>query len=108
MTEQNPYIFRIELEDFENKNRYAEYQSFTVEKQNLSIDLISMVTMETQAFLNKNNVMIMKRNFKQWWSTILPIQQNKQPPLFGLHYFWRYNPPLWSAMIVAQSLVYVL
>ena len=67
-----------------------------------------MVTMETQAFLNKNNVMIMKRNFKQWWSTILPIQQNKQPPLFGLHHFWRYNPPLLSAMIVAQSLVYVL
>jgi hypothetical protein len=32
MTEQNPYIFRIELEDFENKNRYAEYQSFTVGK----------------------------------------------------------------------------
>ena len=79
-----------------------------LEKQNLSIDLISMVTMETQAFLNKNNVMIMKRNSKQWWSTILPIQQNKQPPLFGLHHFWRYNPPLLSAMMVAQSLVYVL
>ena len=52
--------------------------------------------------------MIMKRNFKQWWSTILPIQQNKQPPLFGLHHFWHYNPPVLSAMIVAQSLVYVL
>jgi hypothetical protein len=32
MTEQNPYILRIELEDFENENRYAEYQSFTVGK----------------------------------------------------------------------------
>jgi hypothetical protein len=64
--------------------------------------------METQAFSNKNNVMIMKRNFKQWWSTILPIQQNKQPPLFGLHHFWHYNPPVLSAIIVAQSLVYVL
>jgi hypothetical protein len=30
MTEHNPYILRIELEDFENETRYAEYQSFTV------------------------------------------------------------------------------
>ena len=30
MTEHNPYILRIELEDFENEARYAEYQSFTV------------------------------------------------------------------------------
>jgi hypothetical protein len=30
MTEHNPYILRIELEDFENETRYAEYQSFIV------------------------------------------------------------------------------
>ena len=30
MTEHNPYILRIELEDFENETRYAEYRSFTV------------------------------------------------------------------------------
>jgi len=42
MTEQDPYILRIELEDFENENRYAEYQSFTVgnaeSKYRLDID----------------------------------------------------------------------
>jgi hypothetical protein len=30
MTEHDPYILRVELEDFENRTRYAEYQSFTV------------------------------------------------------------------------------
>ena len=42
MTEQDPYILRIELEDFDNENRYAEYQSFTVgnaeSKYRLDID----------------------------------------------------------------------
>lgn len=30
MTEHNSYTLRIELEDFENRNRYAEYQSFKI------------------------------------------------------------------------------
>jgi hypothetical protein len=30
MTEQFPYVLRVELEDFENRTRYSEYQSFTV------------------------------------------------------------------------------
>jgi len=30
MTEHNSYILRIELEDFNNRTRYAEYQSFTI------------------------------------------------------------------------------
>lgn len=42
MTEQFQYILRVELEDFTNENRYAEYQSFTVgnveSKYRLDID----------------------------------------------------------------------
>jgi hypothetical protein len=42
MTEPFPYILRVELEDFENRTRYAEYQSFTVgnaeSKYRLDID----------------------------------------------------------------------
>jgi hypothetical protein len=30
LTEHNSYTLRIELEDFENRNRYAEYQSFKI------------------------------------------------------------------------------
>ena len=30
MTEHNSYILRIELEDFENRTRYAVYQTFTI------------------------------------------------------------------------------
>jgi len=42
MTEHDPYILRVELEDFENRTRYAEYQSFTIgnaeSKYRLNID----------------------------------------------------------------------
>ena len=30
LTEHISYILRIELEDFDNRTRYAEYQSFTI------------------------------------------------------------------------------
>jgi hypothetical protein len=30
MTEHNSYLLRIELEDYDNRTRYAEYQSFTI------------------------------------------------------------------------------
>jgi hypothetical protein len=42
MTEHDPYILRVELEDFENRTRHAEYQSFTIgnaeSKYRLDID----------------------------------------------------------------------
>ena len=42
MTEHDPYILRVELEDFENRTRYVEYQSFTIgnaeSKYRLDID----------------------------------------------------------------------
>ena len=42
MTEHYPYILRVELEDFENRTRYAEYQSFIIgnaeSKYRLDID----------------------------------------------------------------------
>jgi hypothetical protein len=42
LTEHNSYTLRIELEDFKNRNRYAEYQSFKIgnaeSKYRLSID----------------------------------------------------------------------
>ena len=42
MTEPFPYILRVELEDFENRTRHAEYQSFTIgnaeSKYRLDID----------------------------------------------------------------------
>jgi hypothetical protein len=40
--EHDPYILRVEMEDFENRTRYAEYQSFTIgnakSKSRLDID----------------------------------------------------------------------
>jgi ficolin len=42
MTEHDPYILRVELEDFANRTRYAEYQSITIgnaeSKYRLDID----------------------------------------------------------------------
>jgi len=42
LTEYNSYTLRIELEDFKNRTRYAEYQSFKIEnaesKYRLSFD----------------------------------------------------------------------
>ena len=42
ITEHDPYILRVELEDFENRTRHAEYQSFTIgnaeSKSRLDID----------------------------------------------------------------------
>ena len=42
MTEHDPYILRVEWEDFKNRTRYAEYQSFRIgnaeSKYRLDID----------------------------------------------------------------------
>jgi hypothetical protein len=48
MTEHNPYILRIELEDLEMKPGMQSTSPSQLQMLILNIDLISMVTLETQ------------------------------------------------------------
>jgi len=64
MTEHNLYILRIELEDFENENRYAEYQSFTVADAESKYRLDKQWLLWRRRFVYKDSITIMKRKFK--------------------------------------------